>query len=76
LRLLLTVQVAEITVELVEAMNSRQNLVQIAKMVLAKLPGGITEPFEQFSDCWIFGREPDRRGRTAAAETDAGLDSD
>jgi hypothetical protein len=41
LRLLLCVQVVEVTKELVETMNSRQELVPVAKMILAELAGGI-----------------------------------
>ena len=41
LRLLLGIQMVEIAEELVEAVHRRQELVLVAEMVLAELPGGI-----------------------------------
>src|SRR6476620_2511776 len=42
-RLLLGVEMVEIAEELVEAVHGRQRLVAVADMVLAELPGGVTE---------------------------------
>jgi hypothetical protein len=50
----LGLQVIEVAVELVEAMHGGQELVAVAKVVLAKLAGGIAERLEQFSNCRIF----------------------
>ena len=54
LRLLLSVEVVEIAVELVEAVIGRQELVLVAKMVLAELPGRVTERLQHLGDCWIL----------------------
>src|SRR5215813_4879982 len=43
LRLLLCVQMVEVAKELVETMNGWQELVPIAKMILAELPSRITQ---------------------------------
>ena len=50
LGLLLGVQMVEIAEELVEAVQRRQELVLVAEMVLAELPGGIAERLEQRRD--------------------------
>src|SRR5262249_33022356 len=47
--------------EFVEPVNSRQELVAIAQMVLAKLPGSITKRLEQFGDGRILRLDSQRR---------------
>jgi hypothetical protein len=44
LGLLLGVQVVEVAVELVEAVDRRQQLVAVAQVVLAELAGGVAAP--------------------------------
>src|SRR4051812_18980221 len=46
-RLFLRVEVVKVTKELVKAVHGRKMLVAIAKMVLAKLAGGIAERLQQ-----------------------------
>jgi hypothetical protein len=43
LRLFLGVEVVEIAEELIETMHRRQVFISVAKMILAELPGGVTE---------------------------------
>ena len=50
LRLLLGVQVVEVAVELIEAVDRRQELVAVAEMVLAELAGRVAERLQQFGD--------------------------
>jgi hypothetical protein len=45
-RLFLRVQVVEIAEELVKSMRGRQELVEVAEMVLPKLTGGVTQRFQ------------------------------
>ena len=47
LRLFFGVEVIEIAEELVEAVHGRQELVQVAEMVLAELAGGVALVLEQ-----------------------------
>jgi hypothetical protein len=56
LGLLFGVQVIQVSVELVEAVNRRQVLVQVAEVVLAELPCRITQWLEQLGDGGILGR--------------------
>ena len=67
-RLFLGVQVVEVAVELVEAVHGRQELVAVAKMVLAELAGRIAERLEQFGDRRIFLLQSER----GAGQTDLG----
>ena len=59
LRLLLGVEVVEVAEELVEAVDGRQELVQVAEVVLAELPGGVAERLEQLGDRDVLGLQPD-----------------
>ena len=59
LRLLLRVQVVEVAEELVEAVHGRQELVQVAEMVLAELPGRVAERLQQLGDRHVLGLEAD-----------------
>jgi hypothetical protein len=52
------IQVIKISEELIEAMNGGQELVAVAKMVLAELPGRVAERLEQFGERRIFIRQP------------------
>src|SRR4029077_17089347 len=54
LGLILSVQVIKIAEELIEAMNGGQEFVAVAKMVLAELPGRVTQRFEQFGERGIL----------------------
>ena len=45
-RLFLRVQVVEIAEELVKSMRGRQELVEVAEVVLAELTGGVTQRFQ------------------------------
>ena len=54
LRFLLGVQVVEVSVELVETVHRRQELVPIAEMVLAELTGDVAERPQQIGDRRIF----------------------
>ena len=50
LGLILSVKVIKIAEELIEAVNRGQELVAVAKMVLAELPGRVTQRLEQFGE--------------------------
>ena len=54
LRLLLGVQVVEVAEELVEPVDGRQKLVQVAEVVLAELAGGVAVVLEQLGDGRVF----------------------
>ena len=70
LRLLFGVQVIQVAVELVESVNRRQELVAVAKMVLAELAGRVTERLEQLGDRRIFLLQAQRRaGQAHLGET-------
>lgn len=51
---LLSVEVVEISEELIEAVNGRQKLVFVAEVVLPKLAGGVTQRLEQFRHRRVF----------------------
>ena len=57
--LLLGVEVVEVAVELVEAVHGRQELVEVAEVVLAELARGVTERLEQFGDGGVLGLQTD-----------------
>ena len=59
LRLLLGVEVVEVAEELVEAVDGRQELVQVAEVVLAELAGGVAERLEQLGDRRVLGLQAD-----------------
>ena len=59
LRLLLGVQVIEVAEELVEAVHGRQELVQVAEVVLAELPGRVAERLQQLGDRRVLGLQAD-----------------
>jgi hypothetical protein len=63
LRLFFCVEMIEVAEELVEAMNSRQKLVEIAQMVLAELAGGVAERLQRFCDGHILGAKTNRCAR-------------
>ena len=65
LRLFLGVEVIEVAEELVEAVDGREELVQIAEVVLAELSGGVAEVLHEVGDAGIFGLQPDVRTRQA-----------
>ena len=51
----LCVEVVEVPVEFVEPMYGRQELIAVAQVVLAELPGVVAERFEKFGDRRILG---------------------
>src|SRR5262249_45612438 len=55
LRLLFGVQVIEVAEEFVEAVRRRQELVAIAEVILAELPGGVSQRLQDLGDGRIFG---------------------
>jgi len=61
LRVLLGVEVVEVAEELVEAVQRGQELVAVAQVVLAELPGGVAERLEQLRDRRILRPQADRR---------------
>ncbi len=63
LRVLLGVEVVEVAEELVEAVQRREELVAVAEVVLAELPGGVAERLEELGDRRILGAQADRRRR-------------
>src|SRR4051812_28176114 len=58
-RLFLGVQVVEIAKKLVEPVRRWQELVLIAKMVLAELAGGVTQRLQQFRNSRVFRAQAD-----------------
>ena len=65
LGLFLGVQVVEVAEELVEPVHGRQELVQVAEVVLAELAGGVAVVLEQFGDGRVFLLQADWRRRHA-----------
>ena len=65
LRLFLGVEVIEVAEELVEAVDRRQELVQVAQVVLAELSGGVAEVLHEVGDARVFGLQADVRARQA-----------
>src|SRR6185437_2575581 len=63
LRLLLRIEVVEVAEELVEPMHRRQELVAVAEMVLAELPGRIAERLQRLGDRHVLGLQPHGGGR-------------
>ena len=59
LGLLFGVQVVEVSIELVEAVVRRQELVLVPQMIFTELPRRIAERFEQFGDRGVFGSQAD-----------------
>jgi len=53
-RLFFSIQVVEVTEELIETMHRRQILILIPKMVFTKLAGSIPQRFQQFRDGRVF----------------------
>src|SRR6185436_8487222 len=65
LRFLFRVQVIKIAEELVKSMDSLDELVAVAKMVLAELPGCVALCLEQVGDGGILFRKPSAGNREA-----------
>ena len=65
LGLLLGVEVVEVAEELVEAVHGRQELVQVAEVVLAELPGRVAERLQQLGDRRVLGLQADRPSRAS-----------
>jgi hypothetical protein len=63
LRLLLCVEVIQVAVELVESVNSRQELIPIAQVVLTDLGGHVPQWLEQFGESRILGMKALRCSR-------------
>jgi hypothetical protein len=59
LRVLFGIEVIEVTVELVEAMDRRQKFVLVAQVVLAELVRRVAKGLEQFRDGRVFGLQTD-----------------
>ena len=60
-RVLHGVEVVQVAEELIEAMDRRQELVEVAQVVLAELPGGVTHRLECGGDGHRLCRDADRR---------------
>ena len=65
LRLLLGVEVVQVAVELVEAVDGGQKQVAIAKVVLPELPGDVTEGLEQVGNRRVLRLQTDGGPRRA-----------
>ena len=65
LRLLLGVEVVEVAVELVEAVDRGQELVAVAQVVLAELAGRVAVRLEQLGDRGVLLLKAQRRARQA-----------
>ena len=65
LRLFLGVEVIEVAVELVEAVDGGQELVAVAQMVLAELAGRVALRLQQLGDRRIFLAQAQRGARQA-----------
>lgn len=48
------IQMIKITVELIETMCGRQELIEISQMVLAELATGVAMRLQQLGECWVF----------------------
>ena len=59
------IEVIQIAEEFVEAMDGRQELVLVAKMVLAELAGGVAHRFQHRRNGHRLGRQADRRAGLA-----------
>ena len=64
-RVLHRIQVVEVAEELIEAVHRRQELVEVAQMVLAELAGGVAHRLERRGDGRRLGRHADRRAGLA-----------
>ena len=64
-RVLHRVEVIQIAEEFVEAMHRGQELIQVAKVILAELPGGIAHGLERLGEGDCLVRETDRRASLA-----------
>src|SRR6185369_16894779 len=79
LRFLLGVQVIEVAEKFVEPVHCRKELVPVAQMVLAELPGHIAERLQDLGDCGVFRSQSEIRARKAdfsKAGADRGLARD
>jgi hypothetical protein len=57
-RLFLGIEVVKVSEELVEAVDGGKKLVPVTQVVLAELPGGITERLEKFRDRRVLRTQP------------------
>ena len=64
-RVLHRVEVVEVAEELVEAVDRRQELVEVAQVVLAELAGRVAHRLQRRGDGRRLGRHADRRARLA-----------
>src|SRR6478609_6364310 len=62
-RLFFGIEVVKIAEELIETMHGRQVFVEVAEVILAELPGGVSLLLEQIGDRDRFRLKTDRRGR-------------
>jgi hypothetical protein len=53
-RLLLSVEVVQVTEEFVEAVDRREELVAVAQVVLAELGSGVSQRLEQLRYRWVL----------------------
>jgi hypothetical protein len=51
--------VVEVAEELVEAVHGRQELVEVAQVVLAELAGRVAQGLQQLRDGRVLGAQPD-----------------
>ena len=64
-RVLHRIQVIEVAEELVEAVDGGQELIEVAQVVLAELPGGVAHRLERCGDGRRLRRHADRRAGLA-----------
>jgi hypothetical protein len=60
------VQVIEVAEEFIEPVDGRQELILVAKMILAELAGGVALRFERGGNCASLGGQSCRRTGLAA----------
>jgi len=64
------IEMVQIAVKFVEAMDRRQELVQITQMVLAELAGSVTQALERRGDGWcLVGHSYRRTGLPHGGQT-------
>src|SRR6266699_330807 len=61
--LFLRIKVVEVAEEFVEAVHGRQELIAVAKMVLAELSGGVAERLERFRHTHVLNAQANVRPR-------------
>ena len=65
LRLFLGVEVVKVAEELVESVDGGEKLIAVAEVVLAKLPGRVTQGLEHLGDRWVLAPQSESGARQA-----------